>query len=170
MSEKKDLSLGELKYNLMKIKDYYKTDLGKENVKLNNFIKDLEKKENKKIKIKLNEVEVKVKEFWKELILSYVSELLKKIDTRKTKGSEFSKIKEDLNKTKEELPYDTLDIETLRSYYEENLSSYKEQIREKIDIEKYNKKRFWLGLGIGFLLGVGASLLAWYLSTLLIKK
>ena len=153
----------------MKINECYNRDLNKKNGQLENYIKVLVKKEFKSISINITDVEAETKKYWKELILEYVSELLKKIDTRKTKGSEFSKIKDDLKKTRDDLHYDNPDIETLRSYYEENLSSYREQIKEKIDIEKYNNKQFWSGITIGFILGFVASLLGGYLLTLFIK-
>ncbi len=143
------LGLGDLMYNLMKIKDYYTSELNTENKSLNSYLKDLEKRRDKNLEIDLNQVESDTKRYWKDLILDAVHELLETIKNRSTKGSEFVKIKQDLEKTKEELPYDNLDIETLRSYYEETLRNYREEIKEKIDIEKYNNRRFWMGFILG---------------------
>lgn len=97
------LDLGELKYNLIKIEVYYKSELNKENDNLNSYLKDIEKREEKKLKIDLNEVESNTKRYWKELILDAVHELLETIKNRKTKGSEFVEIKKDLEKTSEDL-------------------------------------------------------------------
>lgn len=136
-------------YNLMKIKDYYSSELNTEKKNLNSYLKDLEKRSDKNLEIDLNLVEIDTKRYWKYLILDAVHELLETIKNRNTKGSEFVKIKQDLEKTNEELPYDNLDIETLRSYYEETLRNYREEIKEKIDIEKYNNRRFWIGFILG---------------------
>ena len=150
-------SIGDLMYNLMKIKDYYNSDFKKVDKKLSDFIKNLETKKSKKIKINLDEVEKQVKNYWKNIILEFVDELLNKINERKTRGSEFSQIKKDLEKTKNDLPHDDLDVETLRSYYEEDLNNYRDEIKEKLEIEKFNNKRFWQGIAIGFILGIIAS-------------
>ena len=155
------ISLEELLYNLMKIKDYYQRELNIENNDIDKYIKDLEKRKTKRLEIDLEKVETDVKEFWKKIILVVVDKLLKKIQNRKTRGSEFSKIKSDLDETKENIPYDDPNIETLRSYYEEDLKKYRDQIKEKIDIEKFNKKRFWLGLIIGFIFGFFACFIFW---------
>ncbi len=157
------LDLGELKYNIVKIKIYYKSELNKDNVNLNNYLKDLEKREEKKIEIDLADVESNTKRYWKDLILDAVFGLLESIKNRKTKGSEFAEIKKDLEKTSEDLPYDELDIETLRSIYEETLQNYRDIIKEKIDIEKHNNKRFWIGILLGFILGaVSSVIISWY--------
>lgn len=157
------LDLGELKYNLMKIRVHYKSELNKENDNLNSYLKDLEKREEKKLKIDLYEVENNTKRYWKELILDAVHELLETIKNRKTKGSEFVEIKKDLEKTSEDLPYDDLDIETLRSIYEETLQRYRDRIKEKMEIEKYNNRRFWLGLLVGIFLGsISSFIISWY--------
>lgn len=167
--QKNKTSFEELLYNLMKIKDYYWIELNKDNKEIGKYIKDLEKRKTKKVEIDVKKVEIDVKEFWKKLILIVVDKLLDKIKNRKTRGSEFSKIKSDLEKTKENIPYDNLDIETLRSYYEENLKKYRAQIKEKIDIENFNKKRFWLGLIIGFIFGIMACVVFWLIQTFLIN-
>lgn len=154
------LGIGDLLYNLQKIKEYYSLDLGKSSTKLNNYLKDLDKRKSKNLQIEINDVENEVKKYWKELILDTVKKLLQKIDRRRTKGLEFAKIRGDLKKTQEDLPYDNLDIQTLKSYYEETLKSYKEEIKEKIEIEKYNNNRFWIGLIGGFIAGIIASIIA----------
>ena len=151
----KQISLGDLLFNLMKIKDYYQSELNKENKELSRYIKDLEKRKEKKVEIDINQTEIDTKDFWKKLILTVIDELLKKINSRKTRISEFSEIKSDLEKTKEDIPYDNPEIGTLQSYYEEHLKRYRDQIKEKIDIEKFNSKRFWLGLLIGFIYNLG---------------
>lgn len=165
----KQISLGDLLFNLMKIKDYYQSELNKENKELSRYIKDLEKRKEKKVEIDINQTEIDTKDFWKKLILTVIDELLKKINSRKTRISEFSEIKADLEKTKEDIPYDNPEIETLRSYYEEDLKKYRDQIKEKIDIEKFTNKRFWLGLLIGFILGILASVVFWLIQIFIIK-
>jgi len=158
---KNQISLGDLMYNLMKIKDYYRSELNIENVELNDYVKDLEKRKDKEIDIKISQIEIDTKKYWKGLILDAIIGLLDTINNRKTKGSEFSKIIKDLIKTKEDIPYDDLDIETLRSIYEETLRERRYEIKEKIDIEKFNSRRFWIGIGIGFILGIIVSLIIW---------
>lgn len=152
--------LGELMYNLMKIKDYYQTELNEENTTLNEYINDLEMKKSKKVKMIIKDIEKKVKSYWKTLILDAVNQLLETINNRKTKGSEFTKITRDLQRTKKELPYDNLDITTLKSYYEDNLRTYREQIKEKIDIERHNRQKYLEGFVVGFILGVIGSIIA----------
>lgn len=141
-------------YHLVTIKNYYSTDFSEENEEITNYLKDLEKKRNKKIKLSYAEIKKYTQEKWKELILKFVNVLLTKIEERKTKGSEFNKIKKDLEKTRDDIPYDNLDLTTLKSYYEDDLQSYRDEIKEKIDIEKYNNRRFWIGLLIGAILGI----------------
>lgn len=157
------LPLSESQYNLLKIKDYY-SELNKENKKLLELIKELEIKQKNKKRIVDKEVEEKVKVFWKELIYEAIEVMLNKVNSRKTKGSEFNKIIKELSTIKDELPYDNPDIITLKSIYEETLRNLRDEIKEKIDIEKYNNKKFKQGIGWGFFLGILASIIVWWLT------
>ncbi len=164
MSKKNTPHISEYQYNLLKIKDYYFSELNKENKKLSDFIKEIEIKQKKKKIILNKEMEASVKTFWKELIFDVIDLMLNKINSRKTKGSEFNKILKELHKIKTELPHDNPDIITLKSIYEETLRDLRDEIKEKIDIEKFNNKRFWQGLSFGFLLGIIASIIVWFIT------
>lgn len=145
-------------YSLLKIKVHYDSDFNKQNDKLEKYITDLEVRKEKKLNIYLHQIEKDVKLFWKELILEAVGELLSTIKNRFTKGSEFAEIKTDLEKTKKDILYDDLDIETLESYYEDTLQEQREIIKEKIDNEKYQIKLLVIGLLVGFILGIITSM------------
>lgn len=153
-------------YHLVTIKNYYATDFSEENEEITNYLKDIEKKRNKKIRLSYSETKKYTQEKWKELILKFVNILLTKIEERKTKGSEFNKIKKDLEKTRDDLPYDNLDLTTLKSYYEDDLQNYRDEIKEKIDIEKHNDNRFWFNVKLSvfwFIIGaVLTFIISWY--------
>ena len=164
MAKNNTSTISELQYSLLKIKDFYSSELNKENKKLLDLIKEIEIKQRKKKRISIKDVEESVKIFWKELIFDVIDLMINKISSRKTKGSEFNKILKEITKIKEELPHDNPDIITLKSIYEETLRDLRDEIKEKIDIEKYNNKRFWQGLFFGFLLGIIASVIIWILT------
>ena len=153
-SNNSSYTIGDFMYSLLKIKVHYDSDFNKQNDKLEKYITDLEVRKEKKLNIYLHQIEKDVKLFWKELILEAVGELLSTIKNRFTKGSEFAEIKTDLEKTKKDILYDDLDIETLESYYEDTLQEQREIIKEKIDNEKYQIKLLVIGLFFGFILGI----------------
>jgi hypothetical protein len=142
----------------MQIKEHYRIDLNKERKDIQVYILDFEHKK-KSGKDPLNEAQQKVIELWKELIREAIEGLLKSIDNRKTRGAEFSTIKAELEQMLEELPYTTAAISTLESTYDQTLRQRRQEIKEKIEIERYNNRRFWLGLGIGFIAGIIATII-----------
>jgi hypothetical protein len=102
---------------------------------------------------------------WKNAINCAIDIMLETISKRKTKGSEFSDIKLQLNKIKEDIKIEEFDIDKYDNIYETDLKGFREQIREKIDNEKYNNRRFWIGIAIGFILGIVTSIIIWGLQT-----
>ena len=68
----KQISLGDLLFNLMKIKDYYQSELNKSNKELSRYIKDLEKRKEKKIEIDINQTEIDTKDFWKKAAMAKI--------------------------------------------------------------------------------------------------
>jgi len=152
-----DYSIGDLMYSLMKVKIHYESDFNKKNNKLESLLIDLEIRKEKNLEINLHQLEKDVKLFLKELIIEAVDDLLSTIKNRSTKGSEFTEIKIDLERTHKNIRYDDLDIETLESYYEDILKEQRESIKEKIDNEKYQIVLLIIGLVIGFILGIVTS-------------
>jgi len=153
--------------HLQKLDDIFQKDFEKENKKLSEKLNSVKlhihrKKESKIDIFSLNSFCI---EEWKKTIDLAISKLIETIDKRKTKGSEFSDVKFQLNKIKEDIQIEEFEIDKYENIYENDLKGFKEQIKEKIDIEKYNNKRFWWGLGAGFVLGI----IAGVISTLLIK-
>lgn len=156
------LTLGDLLDSLSKIKYHYEIDFDEKNDDVKTYLDDLRIRKEKSIHIDLNEVEIDVKNFWKDLILKFVIHLLDKIKNRNTKGAEFVNIKLDLEKTEKSIKYDDLDIGSLESYYEVTLKDQFESIKEKISnenyiLELYNKGLKYGGI-IGFFVGILASL------------
>ena len=146
---------------MQKLGDIYQKDFEKENKrvydKLNSIKLHLNRKKESKLNIEnLNSFCI---EEWKKVIALAIKLLLDIIGKRKTRGSEFSDIKLQLNKIKEDIQIEDFEIDKYENIYENDLKGFKEQIKEKIDIEKFNNKRFWWGLTIGTILGIIGTLL-----------
>lgn len=153
--------------HLQKLKDIYQKDFEKEHKKLSDKLNSVKlhinrKKESKIDLISLNSFCI---DEWKKAIKLAIKVLIETIEKRKTRGSEFSDIKLQLNKIKEDIQIEDFEIDKYENIYETDLKGFKESIKERIDIEKFNNKRFWWGLGAGFILGI----IAGVISTLLIK-
>lgn len=161
-----DLALGDLQYNLLKIKVYYDEDFDEKNEELEEYLIDLDSRKERKLEINLQDVEDNAKSFWKKIILKFVDRLLSKINNRSSKGGEFAKIKSDLNETKKRLPYDNPDIQTLESIYERTMKEQYEIIKEKIQNEEYFDKKFKEGLFWGGLIGLAGGLIIGYAQAL----
>ena len=97
-----------------------------------------------------------LRRYWKRVFHDIISEVLQIIEKRKTKGRQFKAEEIKLKKILSESEKD-LEINEYEDLYTK-LDEIKEVVSEKIEIEKFEKKRFYKGLIIGFLLGVLASI------------
>jgi len=117
----------------------------------------------KETSLDLEEIKLICVTEWKNVINCAIEKMLETINKRKTKGSEFSDVKLQLNKIKEDIKIEEFGIDEYENIYENDLKGFREQILEKIDIEKFNNRRFWIGIVIGFVLGILTSLIIWAL-------
>ena len=97
-----------------------------------------------------------LKRYWKRVFHDIINELLSTRQKRKTKGQQLKKEEIKLMKLLSHSEKD-LELEEYENLYTK-LVEIKEVINEKIEIEKFEKKRFYKGLIIGFLLGILASI------------
>lgn len=118
---------------------------------------------HKESKIRVAELEQFCSDQWQKAINCAIEKLLSKIKTRRTKGSEFAEIVLQLKKLKEDVKVEDFGIDKYENMYETDLKGFREQIKEKLDIENHNNKRFWLGIAIGFALGILTSLAFWWI-------
>lgn len=153
--------------HLQRLKGIYENDFNITNNELEEKIKFLKCHiERKKVSaINLDEIKEFCEGEWKKVIKKAISALFKKIESRKTRGSEFAEIKFQLNKLKEDIAIYEYDVNKYDNVYEYDLKGYREQIKEKINIEQFNEKRFWIGMLIGFILGIITSAIFWALQT-----
>ena len=101
---------------------------------------------------------------WKWLIRDSSNYQLNKIEERKTKGQEFSKITREIEKLKLDGQKDLL-IEQYKNIFK-NLKEIAEEAKEKIFLEEYQDKKEWKFLIIGaiieFVLGLIPFLLQYF--------
>jgi hypothetical protein len=155
------LSFSDCLYHLLSIKEHFRTDLNRERDDIQVYVRTLEKRKRAG-QDPSDEAEQRVSTLWKELIEEATKNLVGSIDKRKTRGVEFAVIKSELEKILEELPYTRVSIQTLQSTYNQTLRQRREEVKEKIEIERYNNRRFWIGILIGFIGGVITSIVvAW---------
>ena len=101
---------------------------------------------------------------WKWLIRDGSNYFLSKIEERKTKGQEFSKITREIEKLKIGGQKDLL-LEQYKTIFNK-LRDLSEEAREKIFLEEYQEKQAWkfliIGAIIGFILGLIPFLLQYF--------
>ncbi len=151
--------------HIQKLISIYQNDFNKQNKKLEEKLGHLQlhiqRKKESKIDIKeLNDFCISE---WKKVINKAIEDMTYNINNRDTKGSEFSEIKPQLQKISDDISVEEFTIDNYEKIYENDLKGFSEQIKEKIDIEKYNDSRYWDGIKIGFISGVIISLIIWAL-------
>jgi hypothetical protein len=156
VAKKSNLDAWKCISHLQRLEDVYQKDFAKANKDVSDKLRLIKLKVSKKKKstIDLVELESFCIDQWKKAIRLAIKKLLDSIQNRKTKGSEFSQIMLQLNKIKEDIDIEDFDLDQYENIYDTDLKGFKEQVKEKIDIEKYTNKRFWIGLLIGFVLGL----------------
>ena len=142
--------------NLEKLSNILENDFLKKDNEICKQINILKNCIDKKDYSKFNEEEVKsfcIKK-WEPTIKKAIKNLAYKINHRKTRGENFIEIQNQLEKLEMDIDVGDYEIENYLNIYEEDLKkSFGKQIKEKINIENYNKKEFWKGIIIGAVLG-----------------
>jgi len=100
---------------------------------------------------------------WKKVIKESITILISRIDNRVTKGSEFSEIKKQLRKLSDDIDFQEFNLMQYQDMYEDDIIGFRDQIKEKIEIEQHNNEMFWKGIIIGFILGIIGSIVFNYL-------
>jgi len=139
----------------------FQTIIELSNEKLRLVEKLIAKKNENEITFELAGLNVICHALWAELIRSYGEKLLQTIAKRKTKGEEFAEIKRSVLKTIEDAKDEDEPLENLEHMFKD-LVDYGEQITEKIDIEEHQNKQFWIGIILGFILGIIASIITYF--------
>ncbi len=115
-----------------------------------------------KSKLKKNEIkdlENKCLEEWKTLILKLIEILESKTSKKKYKELLISELK-DVSKIKTKISNKSFNLVEFENIFDNELEKIKDNIETKLNKEKQNNKKFWLGITLGFILGVIASLIA----------
>ncbi|NQU78630.1 hypothetical protein HQ545_02575 [Candidatus Woesearchaeota archaeon] len=161
MVSKKNNDIWKYISHLQKLGDIYQKDFEKDNKKISEKLNSIKLHLNRKKESKLDITSLNTFciEEWKKAIELAIKSLIETVDKRKTRGSEFSDIKFQLNKLKEDIQIEEFEMDKYENMYENDLKGFKEQIKEKMDIEKFNNKRFWWGLAIGATLGIIGTIL-----------
>jgi len=153
--------------HLQKLNEIFQRDFGKTSKKIENKIRiiktHLERK--KESSIDLDETKEFLVEEWKKTINKATSDLFKTIESRKTRGSEFAKIKDQIEKIREDINIEDYDLDVYERIYENDLGGLKEQTKEKLAIEDHNKRCRWIDWIIGFILGFIVSVIIWIFQT-----
>lgn len=151
--------------HMQKLIEIYRRDFGKSNKDLERKIKFIKAHIERKKESKIDLVETKefLAKEWKKIINKAIKDLLETILSRKTRGSEFSIIKDQLNKIREDINIEEYDLDICERIYENDLGGLKEQTKEKLAIEDYHKKCRWMDRIIGFILGLIATASIWLL-------
>jgi hypothetical protein len=156
LPSKKDLIWKHL-WSVEKLKDIYENDFNEINQEVNKRFKTLKLSIVKKkfSNYSIEETEKFCSEQWKILIKRAVDSLLNQIKNRRTKGSEFSDIKIQLEKLEDNIDTAEFELEHYENMYEQDLRKvYGRKIKEKIEIEDYNKIIFWKGIILGVIFSV----------------
>ena len=107
---------------------------------------------------------------WKQVIKNTIKILEHRIKSRGTKGSEFSNIILQLKKIQENIELETIELDKYEEIYESDLKEFREQIKEKLEIEQFNNQRFWTNIKIAiisFILGsIISFLISWYIQNI----
>ncbi len=147
-------------YHLHIIKGHYQAESKTQNLELDEYIDTLKKSIDRNKTPAFKNIEEKTKSYWKNLIYNSAKELTVTIKKRSTKGQQFSKDLKELEEYQKNIKSDDLDLETLQLIYEVNLKEIRARVKEKLEIEKHNNNRYWIGLIFGFVLGIIASIIA----------
>jgi hypothetical protein len=116
-----------------------------------------------KFSIELNSLNASIFECWTKLTIDLCNYLNNIINNRKTKGGEFSEIKQSINKYLDDV--NTNKVPTYEDYklIINNLIKLSDVIEEKINNEKFNIIQYWKSIAIGFVLGIFGTLLTTFL-------
>jgi len=147
--------------HLQRLADIYQNDLGKEEKILFDELSRVKSHihRNRQSKLDLERLHSFCLNEWEKVIKKIISILLSRIETRRTRGSEFSEIKIQLNKLREDIEVEDYDLNQYLTTYEYDLRGFREQIKEKLDNETHIKREFWKGIIIGAIVGFTLSLL-----------
>lgn len=145
-------------YHIQTLISNYETYFGERRKNLYDKQKEIKLliKKDKQDKIKLNELKNFCRDEWKNIIIKTIVEIRDEINTRKTKGVEFSDILIQL----EYLEESTVTAEDYALEWYENIfvddliKGQRQKTKEKIDIEKFNNQRYHDGLWLGGLIGL----------------
>ncbi len=112
---------------------------------------------NKEVDID-NEFEELLQRYWKRIFHDLINNVLEKIKKRKTRGELFKKEEINLRKilSKSEKKIELHEYENIYT----ELKELTQIIDDKLDKERFESKKFWSGLIVGFFLGIIASLIA----------
>jgi len=147
---------------LHKIKDLYQRydDINTEE-DLENLIYFYEKKESYS-KRDLQKLQIKCSEEWKEVLLVLCESIKNKIGKSKNKQKLFGSHLRKVERLRVKIEENNLELEDYENIFYNEIEGLKDSFDSSILKHKLEWKRFWFGLIIGFVLGIGGVIVLHY--------
>jgi hypothetical protein len=107
----------------------------------------------------LKELERVCRNEWKKILILLCDNLIKKLESKKKhKEILVSELKK-LKSLKETINRNNISLSGYEKYFDKNYDELKDKIDSELSRGKWDLIRFWIGLGIGFILGIIGSFL-----------
>ncbi|MBR9704865.1 hypothetical protein GOV12_05615 [Candidatus Pacearchaeota archaeon] len=98
-------------------------------------------------------------EEWNELLILICNSIINKIGKTKTKRKIFAEEFDDAQELLQKIKNNDLRLENYEQIYDSSLQRLKKKFDSKWEKERIEWKRFWIGMLIGFILGIIGSFL-----------